>query len=540
MMSVYDSVMGAYQQAGALVKQGQDQRKANTLAPLTAQYAAGGQPDYQAWGAAGGDPMALQKNSDQRLAQDISAFLTNPDPVVYQQTLAARLKTRFPQVGSSADNFDPSHAEGLAKLVPILAQNGGGQQGQSADVQTLQYLQHNPQALDTFKQMKSAGHAPPGWSMANIPDPNDPNNVVPVWKNNQGQVYSLDGTPLYGGPGQSAPNYATPPSGKTTASDGSPVIIDPAMSANDRAAILANPQAFSVPNAPVQGPPIVGSANSTPPPGLTLPARSAPAIPGNIPGSRPRFKPAAQSGSDDDANTIADAIANGHQPPVLTGLYGHSAAVRARLEKMGFNLTKANQDWIATQRLYQTLNGTQQTRLREAVGMVKESIPLLRGLISEWDAGGFPILNRARMELAKQGVMGQKAQSIATRLDQQIADMTGEVATVIMGGNSPTDHGLELAGKQFQGNWTKQTALEALVQTEKNIQYRENSINNLGTSGILDSQFNQQNPTESLGRPPDVSPGLTPNASDAARSSAPPGVTVWTKDANGKYVKVQP
>lgn len=245
------------------------------------------------------------------------------------------------------------------------------------------------------------------------------------------------------------------------------------------------------------------------------------------------FKPSAKSKSAADdpyAKDIADAVANGDQPPDLKGLYGHNAAVRSLLEKRGYNLTRAQQDFDATKKLYATLNGAQQVRLREAVGMVKESIPLLRGLITEWDAGGFPALNKAQLELAKQGALGQKAQSLATRLDQQIADMTGEMGTVIMGGNSPTDHGLELAGKQFSSNWTKQTALEALTQTEQNIRYRENSMNNLGTAGISDGRFNQQNPTQALG-------GQQPPA--APQSSAPPaGSIVWQR-VNGKLVQVK-
>lgn len=190
-----------------------------------------------------------------------------------------------------------------------------------------------------------------------------------------------------------------------------------------------------------------------------------------------------------DAPTIAKAIINGDQPPVLTGLYRLSGPVRAELERQGFDFTKAKQDWDATSKLLATMNGAQQTRLRQAVGQVAESLPLVEQLADKWSAGGFPIMNKVRLEAAKQGALGPEAQSIATQLTSEIADLTSELGTVYKGGNSSTDESLRLAATQLSADWSNKTLKDAVDLVRKNITYRENSLR-LGTAGVEKSQYN--------------------------------------------------
>lgn len=190
-----------------------------------------------------------------------------------------------------------------------------------------------------------------------------------------------------------------------------------------------------------------------------------------------------------DAISIAGAIINGDQPPILTGLYRLGGPVRAELEKQGFDFTKARLDWDATSKLMATMNGAQQTRLRQAVGQVKESLPLVEELANKWQAGGFPVMNRAQLIAAQQGVLGPEAQSIATQLTAEISDLTSELGTVYKGGNSSTDESLKLAATQLSADWSNKTLLDAVNLVRKNITYRENSLR-LGTAGIADSQYN--------------------------------------------------
>ena len=178
-----------------------------------------------------------------------------------------------------------------------------------------------------------------------------------------------------------------------------------------------------------------------------------------------------------DVKTAVSGMKAGHLPPILPGRASKDyTALLAESERQGFDLVKANEDWVATQSYLKTLNGAQQTRLRQAVVQVKESVPLVRSLIKEWDSSGLPGLSAANLAAAASGAYGQKQQSLARRLKAQIADMTSELGTVYKGGNSSTDESLKLAAENLSADWGKQTGLDALDQIEQNIRFRQNSM----------------------------------------------------------------
>lgn len=193
---------------------------------------------------------------------------------------------------------------------------------------------------------------------------------------------------------------------------------------------------------------------------------------------------------------IARSIINGDQPPLLTGLYSKSAAVRAELAKKGYDLTKATQDWKATDKLLSTMNSAQQVRLRQAVSFTKESLDVIDQLNEEWRGGNFPLLNKANISAAKSGALGQDAQSLATRLDAQIADLVSELATVYKGGNSSTDESLSLAAKSLNGNFSYNQLKDSVNLIRQNLQIRENSINNTGVAGVGDNQYAPETGTD--------------------------------------------
>jgi len=188
----------------------------------------------------------------------------------------------------------------------------------------------------------------------------------------------------------------------------------------------------------------------------------------------------------DDPQQIAAAIMRGEQPPDTRGLYRNTAAVRAELARKGFNLAKAEEDWQATQKYLATLNGAQQTRLRQAVGFTKESLDQVEDIYNEWQrvgpAGGWKVWNKASLETSKQlpGAAGE----LAHRLEARVADLTSELGTVYKGGNSSTDESLKLAAKNLSGDWNEQTFKNALGDIRKSIQIRENSMKNLQPAGV--------------------------------------------------------
>ncbi len=194
-------------------------------------------------------------------------------------------------------------------------------------------------------------------------------------------------------------------------------------------------------------------------------------------------------GLDVDPKAIAQAIADGEQPPTTTGLYRYGAAIRSELAKMNYDLSKAQTDWAATQRHFSTLNGPQQTRLRQAAETAYHSLDIIEELANQWSGTQFPALNKVNLLAAKQGVYGKDAQSVAVRLDAQISDVTSELANVYMGGNSPTDHAMELAAKNLGADWSKKTLLDALKLSRTNLQIRLNSIKQ---TGVISTTPNNQ------------------------------------------------
>jgi hypothetical protein len=204
---------------------------------------------------------------------------------------------------------------------------------------------------------------------------------------------------------------------------------------------------------------------------------------------RPVASGSSPAASPTDAKAVADAIMSGDQPPEFTGLYRNTMAVRAELAKAQYPLTKAVEDWTATKKYLGTLNGAQQTRLRQATQFAGDSLDLVQSLSDEWKGGQFPLLNKAHLAAAKQGLYGPQAQSLATRLDAQISDLVSELGTVYKGGNSSTDESLQLAAKNLSADWSQQTLSDAIAQVRTNLKIRQNSIRNTPAAGTTDNQY---------------------------------------------------
>lgn len=197
--------------------------------------------------------------------------------------------------------------------------------------------------------------------------------------------------------------------------------------------------------------------------------------------------------------TIAQAIMEGKQAPILTGLYGQSANVRAALQKNGYDLAGAQMDWQATQKLLTTMNSSQQTRLRQAVNFSYDSLDIIDQLNETWKGGNFPLLNSGALLAASTGVDNKPLdkplnitipnpdgssttttikdkQGLATLLNAQINDLTSELGTVYKGGNTSTDESLSLAAGNLKSNWSEDTLNSAIQLARTNLQLRKNSI----------------------------------------------------------------
>ncbi len=181
-----------------------------------------------------------------------------------------------------------------------------------------------------------------------------------------------------------------------------------------------------------------------------------------------------------EASNVKEAIAgmkDGTIPPQMPGRASKDyTAIMAEAHRQGFDLAAAATDWAATQKHFASLNSNQQLRLNQAIGQLPELLDSVDDLASKWKAGRFPLLNRANLALAKNGLMGKDAASIANQLSAQIADVTGDLGAVYMGGNSPTDHALGLAAKALGEDWDEKVLRDMTKLARQNVQTRLNSM----------------------------------------------------------------
>jgi len=221
-----------------------------------------------------------------------------------------------------------------------------------------------------------------------------------------------------------------------------------------------------------------------------------------------------------DPKGIAEGIISGSLPPKIAD-YGRAVqgAVATELQKRGFNLAAAVTDWTATQKHIQTMNGAQQLRLNQSINALPDLLDSVDTLAGQWKANArLPILNRANLLAAKGGAYGKDAASVANQLETQIADAVGDLGTVYMGGNSPTDHALKLAETALKSDWDEKVLHDMVKLAKNNVTIRRNSILQTGVSGASASN---------------------PYAPAAAQTpAAAPAVEEWVRDPKtGRMVK---
>ena len=240
------------------------------------------------------------------------------------------------------------------------------------------------------------------------------------------------------------------------------------------------------------------------------------------------FQPQQPAGiaSPTDIGDLAHGVMSGQLPPDLKE-YGFRdrSAIAAELKRQGFDLTKATQDWTATQKYLATLNGSQQTRLRQAVESTKGYLGQVEDIYNQWQkvapTSDWKAFNKASLATAKQ--LPGESGDLAHRLEARIADLTSDLGTVYKGGNSSTDESLKLAAKNLEGDWNEKTFKDAIADIRKSIVIRENSLK-LPTAGTNAGTYTPN--SEQKPKPPekgDAVDGYTFNGGD------PSDKKNWTK-----------
>jgi hypothetical protein len=187
-----------------------------------------------------------------------------------------------------------------------------------------------------------------------------------------------------------------------------------------------------------------------------------------------------------NVDTVAQGISAGTIPPptVSSRPTQYMIQLEAALQKNGVNLLQLSQEYTATQTYIKTSNTPQQVRLKQAISSVQQGVTKLKSDADAWNAGGFAPFNAANLAAASIGAYGQAAQQLAVDFTQQSTIIQDELGQTFMGGNSPTDKALGLAGQVLSTNWSAQTFDGAVQQLQENLGFRLNAIDSVQVGGL--------------------------------------------------------
>lgn len=224
------------------------------------------------------------------------------------------------------------------------------------------------------------------------------------------------------------------------------------------------------------------------------------------------------------AENIAQAISDGKQSPMLTGMYGAGPYVREALAKKGVNLYALQNDFVANQAYFKNINSTQQIRLKQALTSVKDSIPELRRLNQEFQRSGWTPLNAAELKLAMTGT-DPKKRDLATKFVTQINLMRDELAQGFMAGGQPTDKALDMSNEVIDKFYGAKQLSAGLDQLEINLAIREKAISEVSPMGYGG----------------EITPPSGGSVKQAGRNPAPEGHIINTRSGrkikkNGQWV----
>lgn len=249
---------------------------------------------------------------------------------------------------------------------------------------------------------------------------------------------------------------------------------------------------------------------------------------------------ASKGDGDDNVKLVAQAIQNGDQPPVLTGLYRNGMAVKAQLEKNGFNVANAQVEWTRAQKQIAALNGPQMTRFVGLASSVTNTIDEVNDLSSKMALGGIPALNRAELAAYVQADGNSENGQLATRYLTAVNTLKEEFANLAQGGYAPTESAWGLANQQINGNFGVKQLGASLNEVQRLVKYRVQAVPGLSTEGpgTPNRYFGTTAPSQAA--PAATAPAATNGVPTQATKQAAPSPGHYSfNPASGKLELVQ-
>lgn len=198
-----------------------------------------------------------------------------------------------------------------------------------------------------------------------------------------------------------------------------------------------------------------------------------------------------------NAEVIADGVHNGTIDPNMPGMYGTKPQVIAAMAAKypGDNLVQMQQQAAGANRNIQSLNSTQQLRLRQQIGELSGGngqpgmLDKLQQVADDWNGSGLPPLNGVNLTAAKNGAYGEAGIEKATQFEAELADVTPALAGVFSSGNSPTDKALANAQSIFHADTSKDAFDKLITLARQNLAYRQNALDQ-GPAGAAGNRYN--------------------------------------------------
>lgn len=212
--------------------------------------------------------------------------------------------------------------------------------------------------------------------------------------------------------------------------------------------------------------------------------------------------------AEDETSEIVKSIVSGRQPPVTTGLYGKGPAVKAGLEKAGFDMGKAQLEWQGAQRQVASLNGPQMTRFNVLASTVDNTIEHVKDLAEQMKLKNIPLLNQIELQAYIQAQGDTPNSKLAVQYMTAVNGLKEEFANLANGGYAPTAPAWKLANEQINGNYSVGKLSASLEEVQRLIRYRMQALQARGSGGAnrYESGGGQQGGGGSQGAAPSDKP----------------------------------
>ena len=191
--------------------------------------------------------------------------------------------------------------------------------------------------------------------------------------------------------------------------------------------------------------------------------------------------------SESDAEALLNGVIAGDLSPIPTDLFANrDPHVKTAFNKLaaerGVNIYRMQMTHRGYQQYYSTLNGRLQLAVRQSIKNAEEGLDVLSDLNRKLGStiprdSRYPVLNAAAIAAAKQGVFGKVPRDLALQMDQQIGNLTSELANVYQGGGVPTEEARHQASQNFKGKTAGERSLEENIKLAKmDVGIRRNAI----------------------------------------------------------------